>query len=263
MLLTMTIDADDERAGAEAAPCADGAGSSDTQPALPARPSVQPEVAPSEIRETARIKAGRELRETLGQVIRLQSRSKVTEAEGLLEGMRSASGPASDALAKKRAGEMRNLTFTFGDLALTEKVISKYLDMPEVKRLLPQHLRASQNEHADLHTAMVLLQAAREFFINVHLQVPGFRWAPQRRRPQRLLGRPRRAHPRGHLREPPRPRSHAHPRSTLPHHQEGGGGAAGGGAEGGMDADDDDEAPRGQGRSQAHRQVVAHGGGEQ
>ena len=62
MLLTMTIDADDERAGAEAAPCADGAGSSDTQPALPARPSVQPEVAPSEIRDSARIKAGRELR---------------------------------------------------------------------------------------------------------------------------------------------------------------------------------------------------------
>jgi len=141
-------------------------------------PSAQPGPTPAEAQpvpvaacEIARVKAGRELRETLPAVIKLQSRCKTAEADQLLEAARAVGGrTATDA----RAGELRDLTFTFGNLELTEKVISKFLDMPEVKRLLPEHVRLSQKEHADLRTATVLLEAARGFF-NEHLASNGRR----------------------------------------------------------------------------------------
>lgn len=140
-------------------------------------PAAEPPAAP---RETARVKAGRELRDTLREAIRHESANRPTAAKAVMaEARASGTRPASDALAKKRAGELRECLFTVGNLDLTEKVLAKFLAMPEVKRPLPEHLRESQKEHVDSSTAKVLLQAARDFF-KVHHRGTGVVCRPQR-----------------------------------------------------------------------------------
>jgi len=112
--------------------------------------------------ETARVRIGPELREALQQAIKLQGRGKTKEAESVLQEASAARDSTSDALAKKRASELRDATFGFGNMELTKKAVAKFLEMPEVKRLLPEAVQQGQKEHVDLKTAKVLLNAARE-----------------------------------------------------------------------------------------------------
>jgi len=158
-------------ASASAAAAAAPAGGSRTglprqQPApQPPPPPQEPEVTAPH--DTKRIRLGRELKQTLKEVCKLQSRDKVKAAAALLEAAAVDSGSASEALAKKRAAELQDLTFTFGDLTLTRAVISKFLELPLIKRLLPDELWKKQAEDVDSGPAKILLEAAREFFNDI------------------------------------------------------------------------------------------------
>lgn len=152
-------------AGTGAPPIASRAG--------PPRPRLAPSPPQQQAKDTMprgdtkRIRLGRELKQTLKEVCKLQSRDKMVAAAALLEEAAQRSGDASEALAKKRAGELQDLTFTFGDLKLTRNIISNFLELPLVKRLLPEELRKKQAENVDAGTAKILLEAARDFFNDI------------------------------------------------------------------------------------------------
>ena len=73
----------------------------------------------------------------------------------------------SDALAKKRAQQLRGELFTFGGLELTRQVLDSFLNMSEVKLLLPEKVKKARKEAADAKTARALLEAASEFLHGV------------------------------------------------------------------------------------------------
>jgi len=86
------------------------------QDRMGAGPSFAAAPPSAEVSETLRVKAGREVREALEKLIKLLSARKTKEGEQALESLRAAGGrPATDALAKKRPGELQDLTFTFGN----------------------------------------------------------------------------------------------------------------------------------------------------
>jgi len=86
------------------------------QDRMGAGPSSAAAPPSAEVRETLRVQAGREVREALEMLIKLLSARKTKEAAQALESLRAAGGrPATDALAKKRPGELQDLIFTFGN----------------------------------------------------------------------------------------------------------------------------------------------------
>ena len=114
---------------------------------------------------TARVKKGQQLRELLRCVSKLHSKHKTKEAEQLLAS--AAPGSSSAALAKKRAQQLRGDLFTFGGLELTRQVLHSFLNMSEVKLLLPEKVKKARKEAADAKTARVLLETASEFLHSV------------------------------------------------------------------------------------------------
>jgi len=112
--------------------------------------------------ETGRMRKGRELRQALSEVASLLAHDKSKQAKEALSAIEP--GPvATKGLAKVRAGEMRNLLFTFGGLNLTKAVLDRFLSMPEVKRLLDDSILKSRQELTDAKTSTAMLQAAKRF----------------------------------------------------------------------------------------------------
>ena len=109
--------------------------------------------------ETARMRKGRELRELLQRVSKLNTTHKRKEAEELLESAAADSG-GSAALARKRSQQLRKELFTFGGLELTKSALMHFLHLPEVKLLLPESAKKAQQEVTDSKTARILLEVS-------------------------------------------------------------------------------------------------------
>ena len=73
-----------------------------------------------------------------------------------------------------RAGELRNLLFTFGGLDLTKATLERFLGMGEVEHLLSDELLKSRQELTDMKTATAMLEAAKRF-LNEMLKATGRR----------------------------------------------------------------------------------------
>ena len=121
---------------------------------------------------TKRVQEGRKLRDVLLRHARLVHDHKAKQAAELLASLQGESS-ASDAttrakadkrednLAKKRAGELRDAAFSFGGYSLTRKIVGRFMAMPEVRLLLPDHLQSRRA--VDEKTRDILLDTARVF----------------------------------------------------------------------------------------------------
>ena len=126
-------------------PCARGA----TRPPPPVTEAAVTKAAAP--RETHASRKGRELKELLQKVTKLRSVRKIKEANSLLAS--AAPGKSSDALAKKRAQQLRSKLFSFGGIELTRSVLNKFLKQCEVRMLLPHLVKKAQREAAEAATA--------------------------------------------------------------------------------------------------------------
>ena len=95
------------------------------------------------VRTTARVRAGRELYAKLQEVGRLQHDHKAKQAAELFAQLHAPPAPTDekaeareDGLARRRACELRDFTFSFGGLSLTRQVLQRLLEMREVSSLL-------------------------------------------------------------------------------------------------------------------------------
>ena len=87
------------------------------------------------------------------------SRDKSKQAKEALAELEK--GPQSKtSLEKSRAGELRDLLFTFGGFNLTKAALDRFLSMGEVRRLLDDDLVKTRQEMIDATTATAMLQAA-------------------------------------------------------------------------------------------------------
>ena len=126
------------------------------------------------IRMTARIRAGRQLRADLRDVNKLKRKSgkAVDDAMAVLV----AAEPELDAdaarkqtsTAKLRALDTRDTLFSCGGLSLTQEVLRRFLNMPEVKALLSKELRARQMASVDANVSALLLDTAKSFIRNIY-----------------------------------------------------------------------------------------------
>ena len=96
------------------------------------------------VRTTARVRAGRELYSKLHEVGQLRHDHKMKQAAELFAQLHSPPGPTDekaeareDGLARRRACELRDFTFSFGGLSLTRQVLQRLLEMREVRSALP------------------------------------------------------------------------------------------------------------------------------
>jgi len=121
-----------------------------------------------------RVQDGLELRHTLKEIIALEKAGKLDDARGLAA---SALDPVAEddiaakqlsvrraELAKKRAKEMRDHFFSLGGWELTSDVLKRFINTPEVKRLMPGAATKTRAEEADAKFSSELLAAAKRFF---------------------------------------------------------------------------------------------------
>ena len=94
------------------------------------------------------------------RALELQARTEVqlSEEEAKLQAQRRGE------LAKKRASQLRTNFFSLGSWELTADVLKRFLNTPEVKRLMPGSARQTRSEQADAKIAAELLSAAKRFF---------------------------------------------------------------------------------------------------
>jgi len=121
-----------------------------------------------------RVRAGQQLRRTLKQILSLEGAGKLSAARELAElaqterhqGPEQAKHTAHKlaALAAKRAQQMRTHFFSLGNWRLTQDVLNRFLDTPEVRRLMPGSAPQTRGERADAETADALLASAKRFF---------------------------------------------------------------------------------------------------
>jgi hypothetical protein len=134
-----------QSAAAAAATTAAAADPPATAPAVAATASRRPP-----IKLTARVQAGRALRDELQRINRLQGKGKSKDATAALAAL-DASAPSSeqarkceDELARQRVRELRGELFSYGEVSLTREVLRRFLETPEVRLLLPPQLQVRQ-----------------------------------------------------------------------------------------------------------------------
>ena len=144
------------------------AAADETAPAAPAAPHRTP------IKLTARVQAGRALREELQRINRLQGKGRWKDAAVALEVL-DGSAPATelarkreDELAKQRVRELHGELFSYGEASLTCEVLRRFIESPEVRLLLPAELQERQRAGADAKTWELLLETAKHFIATVY-----------------------------------------------------------------------------------------------
>ena len=149
--------------------------------AAAAAPAAGPAAAPAAaisgrppIKLTARVQAGRALRDELQRINRLQGKGRSKDAAAALEAL-DASAPTTeqarkreDALAKQRVRALRGELFSYGEASLTREVLRRFLETPEVRLLLPAELQERQRAGADAETRELLLNTAKHFIATVY-----------------------------------------------------------------------------------------------
>lgn len=124
-----------------------------------------------------RVQDGQDLRLTLKEIIALEKAGKLDEARGLAA---SALAPVPEddlaakqlsvrrgELAKTRAKEMRDHFFSLGGWELTSDVLKRFLNTPEVRRLMPGAATKPRAEEADAKFSSELLAAAKRLFTDI------------------------------------------------------------------------------------------------
>ena len=112
-------------------------------------------------RESPRTRVGHNLRELLIEVNRLTRQGKTKVASEKMDALEASSAAADakkrpgDDLVGKRAREIRDVVFNTGGLVLTRRVVGKFMELPEVRPLLPEHLQRSSK---DARTSEMLLE---------------------------------------------------------------------------------------------------------
>ena len=153
-------------------PAAATAATAATATPASATPATVPKAARrTPIRLSKCVAAGRELYKQLQKVGRLSHDRKQTESAELLASLQPPPAPTdlrAEALeadmARKRARALRDFTFTFGGLSLTRQVMQRFLEIREVRMLLPEALQKRQRDADEAETASVLLSVAKDFF---------------------------------------------------------------------------------------------------
>lgn len=139
----------------------------------PAAAAAVPATAtPATAAPTARVRAGRELREQLLKVARLRHKHKIKEADELFATLdntpnEAAAAAREDGLAKQRVRELRDCFFAMGGKSLTERVLERFLNMPEVRQLLPDVVRQQREQAADAEASKLLLETAKVFLTKI------------------------------------------------------------------------------------------------
>lgn len=123
-------------------------------------------------RPTARVRAGKELHEQLLKVFRLRNRHKIKEADELFQSLDNTPMEASaiakeDGLSRHRVRELRDCCFSLGGLSLTRRVLERFLNMPEVRMLLPEAVSQARQEAVDASTSKLLLETAKDFLTKI------------------------------------------------------------------------------------------------
>lgn len=125
---------------------------------------------------TKRVQLGLEARDLLKEVMKLRGRHKVIDAKLLLDSGLAESRLAqstSTATVKKRAQELRTTLFSFGGLSLTKGILAHFLNLPEVRLLLPDEFQKQQADATDAATARQLLSAAKTFINTILTKLDG------------------------------------------------------------------------------------------
>lgn len=122
------------------------------------------------------------MRKELCAIARLFTAHKSQDAQARLDAL-LASGPSEEAevevareesLAKQRVRGVRDTLFEIGNISVTKRVVRRFLNIPEVRLLLPDELRQRQRVAADDAVREELVEAARRFFGN-HFKTRGGR----------------------------------------------------------------------------------------
>ena len=159
-----------ETAQREATPLLATVAPAAADPVPPARPRAP-------VLLTARVRAGRELRQKLQEAARQYtshakgSTAKADQAMAELE----ATAPTSDEgkrkiqqLGKELVRGLRDTAFSYGGYAVTKEVIARFLELPEVRLLLPAEMQKKQQAAADHETQQVLIDTAKHFIATVY-----------------------------------------------------------------------------------------------
>ena len=159
-----------ETAQREATPLLATVAPAAADPVPPARPRAP-------VLLTARVRAGRELRQKLQEAARQYtshakgSTAKADQAMAELE----ATAPTSDEgkrkiqqLGKERVRGLRDTAFSYGGYAVTKEVIARFLELPDVRLLLPAEMQKKQQAAADHETQQVLIDTAKHFIATVY-----------------------------------------------------------------------------------------------
>ena len=72
-----------------------------------------------------------------------------------------------DGLAKKRVGALRDAAFSFGGLSLSRRLLARFLEMPEVRLLLPDVLREKQSAAKRSEVNELLVSTAKTFLSEI------------------------------------------------------------------------------------------------
>lgn len=167
---TLRVAAMSARAAAASSLPTEQRAASSPAPSTPAPAAAQSSAAAQEMQgskrqkrtEEPRVRKGRELKEALGKVASLFAREKKKEAQEQL-GALGEGAAAQKGITRKRAGELRQLLFTFGGFNLTKAILEAFLSSREVKMLLDEDLLKTRQELADAKTATAMLKAAKRF----------------------------------------------------------------------------------------------------
>lgn len=141
-------------------------------PIVPAPSTVNDSDAARARQPTSRVRAGRELRKELLKVAQLRNRHKIKDAEELFSSLDNS--PREEAavrkekmLAQKRALDLRNCCFSMGGLSLTRRALEHFLNLHEVRLMMPNAFKQQRQEAVDAATSKLLLDTAKAFLTQI------------------------------------------------------------------------------------------------
>ena len=125
---------------------------------------------------TARVKAGRALREELERVSRLRGRKEgySKQADAALDALKAQAPSDADgkrqleSLAKQRVRDLRDEAFSYGGFELTRQILARFVEMPAVREALPDELKRRQADAKGQAVRQTLVETAKSFIARVY-----------------------------------------------------------------------------------------------
>jgi len=108
-----------------------------------------------------RVRLGRELRLALKEIAQTERKGKTKAAHELVTKLESgATSSFGSRITNSRVNELADLLFCVGDLKQTRSVVEKFMQIPEMRQLLPEHMRSSAK---DAETKEIMINEAKVF----------------------------------------------------------------------------------------------------